>query len=161
MASTVAVREREPITAEVSDTLSLVKMQEILEAGPKTQRPRLVGPNGEETELPEPVFEILRGVVPYLLRGDGVVFVPYQKLLTTLEAANLLGFSRQYLVRLLDRGEIPYTKTGTHRRLRFGDVMEYKGRHDREVDKGLSALTQLSQEYGLYGVARKQSESNG
>ena len=161
MSPTSAVLDREPITAEESDTLNLLKMEEMLQARPMTHRPRLVGPAGEEVELPEPIFEILRGVVPHLLQGDGIVFVPHHKLLTTLEAANLLGFSRQYLVRLLDRGEIPYTKTGTHRRLRLGDVIEYKKRHDREVDKGLSALTQLSQQYGLYGVARERHAANG
>ncbi len=40
--------------------------------------------------------------------------------------------SRQYLVRLLDDGKLPYTKTGKHRRLRIEDVLTFKGKRDAE-----------------------------
>jgi excisionase family DNA binding protein len=58
--------------------------------------------------------------------------------------------SRQYLVRLLDDGEIPFTRTGTHRRIRFSDVVEYKQKSDRERLDSLDELARLSQEYGGY-----------
>lgn len=42
--------------------------------------------------------------------------------LTTGEAARLLGVSRQHVVNLCDRGELPYTTTGVHRRVRRADL---------------------------------------
>lgn len=45
-----------------------------------------------------------------------------QDLLTTGEAASLLGSSRQHVVDLCQRGYLAYVKIGTHRRLRRADV---------------------------------------
>lgn len=66
--------------------------------------------------------------------------------LTTTQAARLLGVSRQYLVRLLDREAIPFHKTGTHRRIRVSDLLAYKRRH-RE---GVQRLARFSEDLGLY-----------
>lgn len=43
-------------------------------------------------------------------------------LLTTGEAAQILNTSRQHVVDLCDRGDLPFVTTGTHRRVRRGDV---------------------------------------
>jgi excisionase family DNA binding protein len=48
-------------------------------------------------------------------------------LLTTAEAAVLLRSSRQHVVDLCDRGELPYVRIGTHRRLRRADVERLLG----------------------------------
>ena len=76
--------------------------------------------------------------------------MPVHMELTTQEAADLLNVSRQYLVRLLEDGAMPFTKTGTHRRIRFGDLMAYKRARDATRRQGLKRLTRLSEELGLY-----------
>lgn len=43
-------------------------------------------------------------------------------LLTTAEAAALLGCSRQHVVDLCTSGLLPHTRIGTHRRIRRGDL---------------------------------------
>ena len=43
-------------------------------------------------------------------------------LLTTGEAAKILNSSRQHIVDLCDRGELPFVTIGTHRRVRQGDI---------------------------------------
>ncbi len=45
------------------------------------------------------------------------------RLLTTGEAALLLGSSRQHVVDMCDRGLLSYVKVGSHRRLRHTDVV--------------------------------------
>jgi excisionase family DNA binding protein len=45
-----------------------------------------------------------------------------ERLLTTGEAAVLLGSSRQHVVDLCERGQLPYLRVGTHRRLRRADI---------------------------------------
>ena len=76
--------------------------------------------------------------------------MPIDRELTTQQAADLLNNSRPYLVKLLEQGESPYTKTGTHRRIRFSDLMNYKVRRDGQRAEALTELTQQSQELGLY-----------
>jgi excisionase family DNA binding protein len=114
---------------------------------------KVVGSNGDEIELPESAQRLLEQVVRVLARGDAVSIVPVQRELTTQQAADLLNISRQYLIRLLDRGEIPFHRVGSHRRLGFDDVMKYKRRRDLERRRGLDELTRLSQELGLYDPA--------
>jgi excisionase family DNA binding protein len=50
--------------------------------------------------------------------------------LTTVEAARMLGVSRQFLVQLLEQNEIPFHMVGTHRRVYARDVLGFKGKRD-------------------------------
>jgi len=66
--------------------------------------------------------------------------------MTTQQAADLLKLSRQYLVRLLDQGKIPFHKTGKHRRVQIEDILDFKEKRDLDREAQLDALTELSQE---------------
>ncbi len=140
--------EREPITATDSERLVLGRIQGVL--GNVNRVPKLISPNGEEIELPESLFHVLRQLVYHLAQGRAVTIVPLNKELTTQEAADMLNISRPYLIKLLEQGEIPFTRTGTHRRIRFSDLIEYKKLRDSERRRGMAELTQLSQELGFY-----------
>lgn len=119
---------------------------------PKRRAPKcqLVGPNGEATTIPESVFYVLERVAEVMARGDSITVVPVGKEVTTQQAADLLNVSRQYLVRLLDEGRIPFRKTGKHRRLRIEDVLAFKEERDKNRRAGLRELSRLAQDYGGY-----------
>jgi excisionase family DNA binding protein len=84
--------------------------------------------------------------------------IPVHEELTTQEAADILNVSRQYLVELLDTQTIPHTIVGTHRRIRCGDLMNYKNDRDAQRKKGLSRMTKKSQQLGLYTKAANTPE---
>lgn len=141
--------EREPIAAPDAERSTITQVNQFL-AHQQAYPVRLVGAGGEEITLPESACRVLKEVVHQLAQGHAVAIMPVHMELTTQEAADLLNVSRQYLVRLLEQGAIPFSKAGTHRRIRFGDLMAYKRERDVKRRQGLKRLTQLSEELGLY-----------
>lgn len=149
------IRRMTPVAAPPAARVDVAKLSKVLDGiaqgrSAKARACRLLGPKGEEVELPEAVFYVLERVAAVLARGDSITVVPVGKELTTQQAADLVNVSRQYLVRLLDEGRIPYTKTGKHRRLRIDDVVAFKEKRDAERTNDLRDLSQLTQEFGGY-----------
>ena len=79
----------------------------------------------ESVPLPDSVRGLLVDAVTALDQGQAVTVEPHRTVLTTQEAAELLGITRPTLVRLLEAGKIPYTSPGRHRRVELADVLEY------------------------------------
>jgi excisionase family DNA binding protein len=111
--------------------------------------------DGDVVALPESAREGLGRLVSYLAAGMAVTVKPYDEILTTREAAELLGMSRPYLVHLLetDAIRIPVQKVGPgaggHRRIRLSDVLAYRqGRAAENQDRVDRSLEQLSTEAG-------------
>ncbi len=108
--------------------------------------PALVGPDGEQITLPLNVFEILTDVVDAMQQGKGISVVPRDTIMTTQQAADFLGISRPTLVRLLEDGQIEYTKPGRHRRVRLVDLDAFQRRQAAERREALDALTREATE---------------
>ncbi|MBI5171321.1 MAG: helix-turn-helix domain-containing protein [Candidatus Melainabacteria bacterium] len=138
---------REPIYAEREQAAAVQAFGKVLHA---FKQARLVGPEGQEILLPEPVYRVLEQVVPLLAADMAVSIVPVGHQLTTQEAADLLNVSRPHLIKLLEEGAVSFERVGTHRRIRFEDLMEYKHKREKERRKALKKLTRIAQEAGLY-----------
>ena len=148
------IRRMIPIAVSPEQRAQVAALLRVLEEMhlPKRRAPkcRLVGPDGEKIPIPDSVFHVLERVVEVLARGDAIAVVPVGKVATTQQAANILNVSRQYVVRLLDEGRIPFSRTGKHRRLRIEDVLAYKKQRDEDRKAGLRELSRLTQEFGGY-----------
>lgn len=110
----------------------------------------LVGPGQERVELPEAIYRVLRDAVAILSQGDAIVIGSVHQLLTTTHAANLLGVSRQYLIRLIENKDLQCEMVGRHRRLRLGDVLAYREKRALHRRQALDELTTLDEELGAY-----------
>jgi excisionase family DNA binding protein len=142
-----------PVTAPEDQHEGLAALMEVFKHVVRETEPaayKLVSPAGEVIELPESVFLLLERIIEVLARGDAITVLPVGKEVTTQQAANILNVSRQYFVRLLDAGRMPYRKTGTHRRVRIEDLLTYKRQRDRGRMASLDDLSQLSQDFGGY-----------
>lgn len=106
----------------------------------------VVGADGNHIELPASALEALRKVLEAMSRGDSVTVIPHDKQLTSQEAAEILSVSRPHLIKLLDRGELPFHRVGTHRRIKIEDALAYRERRDAERRAALAELTRLSEE---------------
>jgi excisionase family DNA binding protein len=111
---------------------------------------KLVTANGEQIHIPDSVYQVLRQVVHAMAKGQAISIVPQEQELTTQQAADILNVSRPFLIKLLEQGEIPHIMVGTHRRIRFQDVMIYKQQRDTKRTKLLDELIQESQDMGFY-----------
>lgn len=117
----------------------------------ETQRIELVDEQQKRqvVEMPAFALRLLDNILSELALGNAVKVVPIHAELTTQEAADLLNVSRPHLVKLLDEGVIPHTKTGRHRRVRFADLMAYKELRDRASREAMDELAAQAQELGM------------
>lgn len=148
--------EHDLVTANENERPALQRMEGIFNEtrdttafNRRSSLPKLVY-GDEEIEIPLSVFRVLRQVVYHMMHGRAISIVPVGRELTTQQAADILNVSRPYMVSLLEEGKIPFTKVGTHRRIKFSELMEYKKRRDSERKRGLAEIAHISEDAGLY-----------
>ena len=116
-------------------------------------RPCLKGKDGTEILLPQAIFQLLVKILVDMRNGRAVVLLPEDETLTTQAAANYLGMSRQYFVTLLESGEIPFHRVGSHRRVTFKDLRDYAKKRDASRRTRLGSLFKKIKNAGLYEEA--------
>jgi excisionase family DNA binding protein len=101
----------------------------------------------EETiELPAGAVKLLQAILEDMASGRAVTIVPQNAELTTQQAADFLNVSRPFLVQFLEQKKLPFRLVGTHRRIRFEDVLRYKENIDAARRKVLDQLAAEAQE---------------
>lgn len=106
--------------------------------------------DGQKIEIPSIVTKILYEIITILSKGGALTIIPMEKELTTQQSADILNISRPFLVNLLENGEIPFHKTGTHRKIYMKDLMAYKERNNNNRANKIAEIIKLTQEYDLY-----------
>jgi excisionase family DNA binding protein len=110
-----------------------------------TLRVRAAGQE-ETIELPAGAVKLLMAILEDMASGRAVTIVPQNAELTTQQAADFLNVSRPFLVQLLEQRKLPCRLVGTHRRLRFEDVLRYKETIDADRRKVLDQLAAEAQD---------------
>jgi excisionase family DNA binding protein len=136
----------EPISLPESQGAQIRELNRMLQGG----APALVGADGEKMELPDAVFRLLKDIVRNMQLGRAIILIPENQQLTTQRAADLLGVSRPHFIKLLEAGELPYHKAGSHRRIYLRDLVAYQKRRDAERKRALDHIAKEAYEAGLY-----------
>jgi len=116
----------------------------------KAAKARLAGPDGETRQLPPNLHSFLGQLLGDLKAGKSVTILESDAAMTTAAAARMLSVSRQFLVQLLEDGQIPFHKVGTHRRVYVRDLLAYKSKRDAARRKAWRDLVQAEIEDGSY-----------
>jgi len=137
-------------TADVS--ISAREQREIIGIYEKLREAeaKLIGPDGKTEILPNNLYSFLLRLLADLRAGQSVTILQGRHELTTVEASKILGMSRQFLIKLLEKGEIPFHLVGTHRRLYVRDVMTYKLKRDLRRRETLDELAKREISKGDY-----------
>lgn len=123
------------------------RIRDYLANHPEDDLVNVLGETGEDAlVVPRPAVAMLAQVLSLLAKGQGVQIMPARAMITTQQAADTLNVSRPYLIKLLEAQEIPYQMVGTHRRIAFADLLDYKRRDDQRRRAVLDQLAELSEE---------------
>ncbi|MDO5511124.1 helix-turn-helix domain-containing protein [Corynebacterium sp.] len=112
------------------ERLVLQGISGLLAAGPV----HLEGAGGGRLELPEALKKDLASLIQAHLNNEPVEIVRMDTMISTQEAARILGVDRTTVVRLIDNGlltSVRHSEKG-HRRLRRADVLEWQKDATRE-----------------------------
>jgi excisionase family DNA binding protein len=113
------------------------------------QRPALINQDGKRMEVPQAVFDFLVSVLKMVSERRAIVLLPEDEAFTTQAAANYLGMSRPFLIRILEQGSIPFHRVGSHRRIALKDLLAYDKERSKQRKAKLDALSDRMIEAGL------------
>jgi excisionase family DNA binding protein len=106
----------------------------------------VAGAEGKDLRIAPAISKLMINLLSEVASGNMVTLVPTGADLTTAQAARVLNVSRPFLTKLLKRGDIRCFKVGSHRRIKFDDLMAYKAKRDRKQETALEELAALGQE---------------
>lgn len=111
---------------------------------------RAVGaPESSAVELPSEARTLLLRILGHMANGDAVTVVPVAAEVTAQQAAEILGVSRPFVIRLVDEGKLACRLVGTHRRIPLVDLLAFKHANRAERRAIAAELTAEAQELGF------------
>ncbi len=102
-------------------------------------------------QVPPQVLRVLGQTLGLMARHQPVMLVPEKQELSTVEAANFLNVSRPFLIKEIESGRLVHRMVGTHRRIRFSDLIDYANvmriKQHEALDKKAANARELGLEY--------------
>lgn len=102
-------------------------------------------------QVPPQVLSVLGQTLGLMARHQPIMLVPEKQELSTVEAANFLNVSRPFLIKEIEAGRLVHRMVGTHRRVRFSDLMDYanamRAKQQETLDKKAANARELGLEY--------------
>lgn len=138
--------KEEQIAAMESYNALVATLKELKSKNPEIE----IEETSEKIKIPLNALKLLAKILEATSQGKPISIVPIATEITTQKASELLGCSRPHIVKLLESGEIPFTKVGRHRRIKIEDVIKYKNQTKLMQKKLLIDIMKSDEEIGLY-----------
>lgn len=148
MSTTLTKKEKAPSGEDLKRAKASVEQLTELLASTR-QDSFVVIIDGREIELPGSFASVMTEALKIIANGQQVEISSVDAEIGTQEAADLLGVSRPFLVKLLDTEKIPSRKVGVQRRVLVTDILAYREREKQQRRRVLKELAETDQELGL------------
>ena len=129
------------VIPEGEDLSLAVKALERLAAALQVRNHRII----DKLELTENMVTGLTAMLEKMAEGEALSIDTMERDYTTREAAKILRFSQGHLYKLLDSGQIPFKKVGSHRRIDARNLFTYKNKLEEERKRDFDEMARLSQ----------------
>lgn len=106
--------------------------------------------DGTTVRLPKVAVDGLIEMLDAVAHGEDARVVRTPREVTTQQAASVLNVSRPTVVRLIDEGELPARKVGSHRRILLTDLLAFRDQVVAERRAVLDHMTRDAEDLGLY-----------
>jgi excisionase family DNA binding protein len=142
----MALIAKELTTLSETKQEDIQKLERLLEHG----APSLISGSGERVKLPKAVQEVLKRAVEIMAKGKAVTLIPDNQAITTQRAADILGMSRPFFIKLLETGAMAHHRVGNQRRVYLRDVLEFARKREQGRQAALNRLSRDAIASGLY-----------
>lgn len=137
---------QDPISLPQSEQREVERLERVLRRGARN----LITRSGEKVKLPAAVYQVLKRAVELMADGKAITLVPENQVLTTQRAADILGMSRPFFIKLLESGAMAHHRVGNQRRVYLRDVLRFAHKREGERQAALNRLSRHALETGLY-----------
>ncbi|WP_237220331.1 excisionase family DNA-binding protein [Spiribacter curvatus] len=100
-------------------------------------------------ELPPAALKVIGQLLGEMSEGRAVTLMPSQQEMTTVQAANFLNVSRPFVIKEIEKGQLPCRKVGSHRRVAFDDLVAYAKQMREGQNVALERMAENERELGL------------
>jgi excisionase family DNA binding protein len=100
-------------------------------------------------QVPPQILRVLGQTLGLMARHQPIMVVPEKQELSTVEAANFLNVSRPFVIKEIEAGRLVHRMVGTHRRIKFSDLLEYAKSARVKQQEALDRKAENARELGL------------
>jgi len=99
--------------------------------------------------IPLKALQLLNSIISNMAQGRSIALMPTDAEVSTQQAAEILNVSRPHVIKLLEKGEIPHKKVGSHRRILLQDILKFESTFKSDRRKKLDYLAKEAQQLNL------------
>jgi excisionase family DNA binding protein len=99
--------------------------------------------------LPARAVDLIFRILETMGEGVPISVIPHHAELTTQQAADYLNVSRPFLVQQIDAHKLAYRKVGSHRRIKFSDLVEFENNSKVKQSAAMTRINEQAHKLGL------------